>query len=53
MSPVMQTRGNKVSVPDNIYTAMLAIALFAVIVTAAIVALKCLGQYETLFKIPT
>ncbi|MFC1781601.1 hypothetical protein ACFLZ8_05010 [Planctomycetota bacterium] len=53
MSPVMQTRGNKISIPDNIYTAILAVALCVVILTAAIVALKCLGQYETLFKIAT
>ncbi|MBN2182743.1 MAG: hypothetical protein JW715_12595 [Sedimentisphaerales bacterium] len=49
MSPV-QTQG-RTSVPDNLYTAILAIAFFAVLATTALVAYMCYTQYETIFKI--
>lgn len=51
MSPAMQSRGQKISVPDNLYTVILAVALVAVLATAGFVAYMCLTQYETLFKI--
>jgi len=51
MSPAMQSRGKKVSVPDNLYTAILAVALVAVLATAGFVAYQCYTQYETLFTI--
>lgn len=51
MSPAMQSRGQKISVPDNLYTVILAVALVAVLATAGFVAYQCLTQYETLFKI--
>ena len=47
----MFSRGKKVSVPDNLYTVILAAALCAVLGTAAYVAFQCLAQYETIFKI--
>ena len=52
MSPAVQSRGKKISVPDNLYTVILAVAFCAVLATAAYVAFKCNAQYETLFAIP-
>ena len=52
MSPAVQSRGKKISVPDNVYTVILALAFCAVLATAAYVAFKCNAQYETLFTIP-
>ena len=51
MSPAMSSRGKKVSVPDNLYTVILALALCAVLATAGFVAYQCMTQYETIFKI--
>ena len=51
MSPAMSGRGKKVSVPDNLYTVILAVALCAVLATAVYVAFQCLTQYDTIFKI--
>jgi len=51
MSPAMSGRGKKVSVPDNLYTVILAVALCAVLATAGFVAFQCFTQYDTLFKI--
>ena len=51
MSPAMQSRGKKITAPDNLYTAILAFALVAVLATAGFVAYQCYTQYETLFKI--
>jgi hypothetical protein len=53
MSPNGQARGKKVTVPDNLYTIILALAFCAVLATAAFVAYQCFTQYETIFKIPT
>ncbi len=52
MSPAGQKSGSKVSVPDNIYTAILALAFGAVLATAAFVAYICHSQFGTLFNIP-
>ncbi len=51
MSPIMQTQDKRVSVPDNLYTVVLAIAFCVVLATAALVAYLCYTQYETIFKI--
>ncbi len=51
MSPAIPGRGKKVSVPDNLYTVILAMAYCAVLATAGYVALLCSTQYETIFKI--
>lgn len=51
MSPAMQSRGKKVTAPDNLYTVMLAVALLAVLATSAFVAYQCYSQYGTIFKI--
>ncbi len=51
MSPAMQSRGKKITAPDNLYTVILALALVAVLATAGFVAYQCHAQYETLFKI--
>lgn len=53
MSPNGQVRGKNISVPDNVYTLVLALAFLAVLATAAYVAYMCNQQYGTLFKIPT
>ena len=53
MSPNGQARGKNISVPDNVYTIILALAFCAVLATAAYVAYVCYQQYGTLFKIPT
>jgi hypothetical protein len=51
MSPIAQTPGQKFSAPDNLYTAVLAISLLAVLATTALVAYLCYIRYETIFKI--
>ena len=52
MSPEGANPGGKVAASNNLYTAILALAFFAVLATAALVAYKCYSQYGTLFKIP-
>ena len=51
MSPVIPARSKKVSVPDNLYTAILAIAMLVVLATAGVVTFLCYTQYQTIFKI--
>ena len=51
MNPQIQTRGKQVSVPDNLYTVILAIAFFVVLASAGLVAYMCYSQYETLFSL--
>jgi len=51
MSPDVQS-GVKIPASNNLYTVMLALAFFAVAVTACIVAWKCYSQYETIFSVP-
>ena len=51
MSPVIPAGGKKVFVPDNLYTALLAVAFIVVLATAGIVTFLCSSQYETIFKI--
>jgi hypothetical protein len=53
MSPNGQARGKKMTVPDNVYTIILALAFVAVLATAGYVAYMCYRHYGTLFKIPT
>ncbi len=53
MSPIIPARGKKISVPDNLYTALLAIAFLVAISTAGIITFLCYTQYETIFKIIT
>ena len=52
MSPDGQIPVQKPVLMDNIYTAMLALALAAVAATVVFVACKCYFQYGTFFKIP-
>ena len=52
MSPNGQTRGKIVSIPDNLYTIILAMAFCVVLATAAFVVYKCQVQYGTIFQIP-
>ncbi len=52
MSPNGQARGKKITVPDNLYTIILALAFCAVLATAAFIAYQCNSQYGTLFEIP-
>lgn len=51
MSPMPQ-RSSIVSVPSNLYTAILAVALATVLATAAYVAYQCYTQYGTIFGMP-
>ncbi len=51
MSPVIPSGGKKFFVPDNLYTALLAIAFLVVLSTAGLVTFLCNSQYETMFKI--
>ena len=50
MSPESQVRGGKVVPSNNLYTAILALSLFAVLATVAFVAYKCYFQYGVIFK---
>jgi len=52
MSPNGPTRGKKITVPDNLYTVILALAFGLVLATAAFVAYQCYTQYGTIFTIP-
>ena len=52
MSPNGQTRGKKVKIPDNLYTAILALACGAVLATAVFVLCQCYKQYGTIFSTP-
>jgi len=52
MSPNGQTRGKKITIPDNIYTVILLAACSIVLATVALVVYKCYTQYGTIFKIP-
>jgi cell division protein FtsL len=51
MSPVVQSRGKKITAPDNLYTVILAVAFCVVLATAVFVAYQCYTQYDTIFKI--
>jgi len=46
MSPAKNT-----SVPNNIYTAILALATGVVLATAVFIAYKCYADYGTIFKV--
>jgi hypothetical protein len=52
MSPNGQTRGKKTTVPDNLYTVILAFAFCVVLATAAFVAYECYTQYGAIFSVP-
>jgi hypothetical protein len=52
MSPNGQTASGKIIASSNIYTAILVLAFFVVLFTAAFVAYKCQAQYGTIFHIP-
>jgi len=52
MSPDGQSRGRKITPPDNIYTIILAVAFCVVLAAAVVVACKCYSQYGTIFRIP-
>jgi len=55
MSPNGQARGKKVTVPDNLYTIILALAFCAVLATAVFVAIKRYGYCDSfmeIFKVP-
>jgi hypothetical protein len=47
-----QVRGPIPKPPNNVYTALLALSLLAVLASAALVAIKCYTQYGSIFKIP-
>ena len=41
----------RITAVNNFYTALLALATFAVAATAIYVAIKCLSDYGTIFKV--
>jgi hypothetical protein len=49
MSPNGRNPG---SARDSLYTALLAVAVVLMLISAVFVAYKCYCQYETFFKIP-
>jgi hypothetical protein len=51
MSPVVQSRGKKITAADNLYTVILAVAVCVVLATAVFVAYQCYTQYDTIFTI--
>jgi hypothetical protein len=51
MSAEKANRGSLVNISSNVYTAMLALALGAVLATCLLVAFQCFVQYETIFRI--
>jgi hypothetical protein len=53
MSPNGQTRGKKITAPDNLYTIILAVAFCVVLATAVFVVYECYVQYGTIFTIPS
>jgi hypothetical protein len=52
MSPNMRIRGGKIVPVDNIYTALIGLALAVVLATAGLVAYMCYFQYGTFYQIP-
>jgi hypothetical protein len=46
MSPMPQAQKTKAAIPNNAYTAFLAVALGVMIATAAFVAFMCQSQYD-------
>jgi hypothetical protein len=52
MSPNGQSQQGRTVTSNNLYTVILALAFFAVLATAALVAYKCYFQYGTILKIP-
>jgi len=51
MSPLLQSRGKKITAADNLYTVILAVAFLVVLATAVFVTYQCYSQYDTIFKI--
>lgn len=47
-----RNRGGKIIAVDNLYTAILALALGVVLATVFFVAYKCYFQYGTFYQIP-
>lgn len=41
----------KIKAGSNVYTALLAVSLLAVVATAVYVTLACYSNYETIFKV--
>jgi hypothetical protein len=52
MSPETAVPDKKIHASNNIYTVVLALALYAVVATVLFVAFKCQSQYGTIFGIP-
>ena len=52
MSPEGQVRGRKIMALNNLYTAILALAMGIVVATIIFVVYKCYFQYDTVFTIP-
>jgi len=55
MSPNGQARGKNTTIPDNVYTIILALAFCAVLATAVFVAIKCMqycDSFMEIFKVP-
>jgi len=52
MSPMPQPRGGTISVPNNLYTALLAVAVGVLLATTIYVTYACYTRYGTIFGLP-
>ena len=52
MSPMPLPRAGKPSPPNNLYTAILAVAFGVVLATAVYVTFACYTQYRTIIGMP-
>lgn len=52
MSPMPQPRGGKISPPNNLYTALMALAVGVLVATTAYVAYACQMRYGMIFGQP-
>jgi len=52
MTPNGPTPGKRTKIPDNLYTAILAVAVGVVTATAIFVLVMCSRQYGEIFKLP-
>ena len=51
MSPMPQPRGGKVSVPNNLYTAILAVSVAVLLAATVYVTFVCYTRYGVIFKV--
>jgi len=52
MSPMPQPRGGKVSPPNNLYTAVLAVSVAVLLAATVYVTFVCYTRYGAIFPMP-